>query len=111
MKAEDSVRDTIRAFTRALERRDMDTISRIFANDGVLVYYGTHNKLHVTTWPEVEASFQQQFSVLEDLSCTVADDIHVRLLSGGTAACAATAGFSLSGRLGGYPFDTSGSRC
>lgn len=102
---EDSVRQTLLEFTRAFERGDVDALGGMFVHDDALIFYGTHDRLHFTRWTEVERSFRQQREFLKELSCRITGDIHVRLLAGGAAACAGTAGFAVHAMMGGAPFD------
>ncbi len=103
--AEDSARQMLVNFARAFERGDLDALRRMFANDDALLFYGTHDKLHFTRWPALESSLRLQVGVMRDMECKITGDIHVRLLAGGAAACAGTAGFAMRGAMGDVRFD------
>jgi ketosteroid isomerase-like protein len=105
MAMEDSVRQMLMDFASAFEQGDLNTLSRMFAHDDALQFYGTHDKLHFTHWPDVEDSFRKQSTVLKDVECRITGDIHVRLLAGGAVACAGTAGFAIHGVMGDVRFD------
>ncbi|MDC0682761.1 nuclear transport factor 2 family protein [Sorangium atrum] len=102
---EDSVRQMLVEFARAFERGDVDALCDMFVRDDALIFYGTHDKLHFTRWAEVEASFRRQSEILKDLVCRITGDVQVRLLAGGAAACAGTAGFGIHATMGGVRFD------
>ncbi|WP_159397450.1 nuclear transport factor 2 family protein [Sorangium cellulosum] len=102
---EDSVRQMLVEFARAFERGDVGALGGMFFHDDALIFYGTHDKLHFTRWTDVERSFQRQSEFLKDLQCRITGDIHVRLLAGGAAACAGTAGFGIHATMGGVRFD------
>ncbi|MGK4005262.1 nuclear transport factor 2 family protein [Sorangium sp. So ce1036] len=93
------------AFTRAFERGDVAALSGMFAHDDALIFYGTHDRLHFTRWTDVERSFRMQSELLKDLVCEITGDIQVRLLAGGAAACAGTAGFGIHATMGGVRFE------
>ncbi|WP_437910564.1 nuclear transport factor 2 family protein [Sorangium sp. So ce327] len=102
---EDSVRQMLVEFARAFERGDVDALCDMFVRDDALIFYGTHDKLHFTRWAEIEASFRRQSEILKDLVCRITGDVQVRLLAGGAAACAGTAGFGIHATMGGVRFD------
>ena len=105
MDWEASARQALHDFARAFEQRDLDALGRMFVHDDGLLFYGTHDKLHFTSWPDLEDSFMKQFQFLSDLKCAITSDIHVRLSARGAVACAATPGFSVRAMMGDVPFD------
>jgi ketosteroid isomerase-like protein len=105
VSAESSVRQTLTDFVRAFEQGDIDALSDTFVHDDALLFFGTHDKLHFTRWSDVEGSFRKQFTVLKDIECRITEDVHVRLLAGGAAACAGTAGFAVRAVMGDVRFD------
>ncbi|WP_437669402.1 nuclear transport factor 2 family protein [Sorangium sp. So ce131] len=92
-------------FARAFAQGDLDALGGMFVHDDALIFYGTHDKLHFTRWADVERSFRRQSEVLKALECRITGDIHVRLLAGGAAACAGTAGFGIHTEMAGVRFD------
>lgn len=105
MDIEASVRQVLIDFASALESRDLDAIGRVFVQDGALLFYGTHDKLHFTSWPALEGSFLAQFKALSGIKCAISGDIHVQTFAGGLVACAATAGFGMRAMMGDVPID------
>jgi ketosteroid isomerase-like protein len=89
MSQDEIVKEVLRRFARAYERKDLPAMRELFAQDGGLVFYGTQANLHFVGWDAVEGSLRRQFAVLEAISLRYRD-MHVRLLAGGGAACVAT---------------------
>lgn len=70
-KKAQEVRDAIKAFLAAVEKRDIKALEKVVAPEKEIVFYGSQAEDKQVGWPVVKKSFEGQFSEVSSITSKV----------------------------------------